>query len=175
MDAFCNELLGIVATNLLGATHVRRAEAPQDAQQINPNQAVPKEGTSGIRGDISTDKDRDEDDVDTAPTLDELFRKQSAPKDSIDVHPDSIFPSQDDSSVVELVERMGSELRELRSEILRLAPQVRIGAAHESVESLTRPLSGATMPKTARPPCRLRDERPKETEVLTGQRVEWQV
>ena len=151
MDAFCNELLGIVATNLLEATHVRRAEAPLNAAQVNPNQAVPKEGTSGIRGDISIDKERDDDDMDTAPTLDELFRKQSAPKDSIDVLPDSIAPSQDDSSVVELVERMGSELRELRSDIQRLSTQVRIGAAYESVENLTRKLSGATMPKTARP------------------------
>ena len=117
-----------------GATHVRRAEAPPNAPQINPNQAVPKEGTSGIRGDISTDKERDDDDVDTAPTP-MSFRKQSSPKDSIDVHPDSIFPIQDDASVVELVERMGSELREPRSDIQRLSTQVRIGAAYESVET----------------------------------------
>ena len=131
-----------MATDLLGATHVRGRGSTSDAPQINPNQTVPKEGYKRHPEEISrTDKDRDDDNVDTAPTLEWQTFKNRAHRRIQSMFIRIHLPDQDDASVVELVgDRWGSELGELYmgSDIQDSRHRVRIGAAYESVENLTR-------------------------------------
>jgi cellulose biosynthesis protein BcsQ len=153
MDAFCNELLGIVATNLLSAANATQDDTRPEA---TPARITLEDHPSVTRPDRAVedeDDDYDEDDeADEAPalTVEELFRKESTPKDATVVGPDTVSPTFDDSSWDRRIERVNRELKEVRTDIERLAAKIRIDTAREMVESVLQAQRGAKPPKTAR-------------------------